>query len=76
MTPKITSKPISEGIKIFHGLKLAFAGGVWPGNGTTNCGAAGVEIGGAMGLVNLRPTKVSSSSISLLNTGGGASTRG
>lgn len=56
MTAKITSKPITEGIKTLQGLKLATGGG----NGS--CSRSGSR---KFGLVTLRRTRVSSSASSL-----------
>src|SRR5437016_13202593 len=50
MTPKISSKPTIEGIRIFQGLKPAAGGGIGAGSG-----------GRAIGVVTRGLTRVSSS---------------
>src|SRR6185312_13171106 len=71
MTPKITSKPIIDGIKTFHGLKLLLGGGSSLGIGTTAAGTTcGISSGGAIGRVTLLRTKVSSSASSMNCSGG------
>ena len=64
MTPKITNRPIIDGINIFQGLKPAFAAGGGSVKGTTIDGAGG-GTGAAIGRVALRRTNVSSSTSSV-----------
>src|ERR1051325_1109644 len=78
MTPKITSKPIIDGIKTFHGLKLlavgiAAGGGSSDERGVTATGTTcGMSEGGVIGRVTRRRTKVSSSASSNNSSAGGA----